>query len=194
MVFFYCVIRLSPLLLATALTGCTMTVHLPEPPKDPVTVVLVDYGRHSSLVIPRPGGGCVEYGFGEWNWYALEKDRWYHSFAAMLWPTQGTLGRHYFGHKPESPKASWLSWSEANFQIPVERSRAQALLDRLNARFDQHADSRLYNPLYQLDFVHDDNSYCITYSCNHAIASWLEELGCRVTGYRLFADFTIAGK
>ena len=189
MVFLGLVIRRTFSIILIAFTGCAMTVRPPEAPDDAVHVVLVDYGRHSSLILPRRGGGSVEYAYGEWNWYALMKDRWHHAFATMLWPTQGTLGRRYFEDVPESPKVSDRPYSEEHFLIAVERARARALLDRLNDRFDRHIESRLYNRLYRLEFVHDDESYCGFDNCNHAVAGWLEDLGCEVKGCRFFSDF-----
>jgi len=32
---------------------------------------------------PAPAPGWVEYGFGEWEWYALGNDAWYRVFPAM---------------------------------------------------------------------------------------------------------------
>ena len=191
MVFCERVMRPTIFVLMISVSGCAMTVRPPESPNDPVTVVLVDYGRHSSLILPRPGGGSVEYAFGEWNWYALEKDSWFHAFPAMFWPTQGTLGRQRFDYPPDSRENTRLSWSEHYYRIEVDRSRASALVDRLNKRFDSHLETKLYNPLYRLEFVFDDDNYCVSYTCNHAIAAWLEELGCKISGGRLFADFTV---
>ena len=177
--------------LALLLAGCTMTIRPPASPVDPVTVLVVDHGRHSSLVLPRADGGSVEYAYGEWEWFARARDPWYRVFPAMFWPSQGTLGRRFFDASPEQPMLASLIPSEARFLIAVERGKAAALLKRLNDRYDARSESELYNPLYGLAFVKDDRDYCCLNNCNHVLGRWLVEIGCEVSGSSCSAGFRV---
>ena len=90
--------NLGLLLLAGAIlifanAGCVSTIEPPSNPRQPVTVFLQSEARHKGLLLPKAEGRFVEYGFGDYDWYALEKDRWYYVFDTVLWPTKGTLGR-----------------------------------------------------------------------------------------------------
>ena len=58
---------LLSILAAFTVSGCAMTFRPPVYPENPVTVVVLDHGRHSSLVLPRGDGGSVEYAYGEWE-------------------------------------------------------------------------------------------------------------------------------
>ena len=75
------------------LAACTTTVTPPPAPRFPVTVYVADYGRHASLLVPRPGGELVEFAYGEWKWFALGQKSMWRSPAALFWPTAATLGR-----------------------------------------------------------------------------------------------------
>src|SRR5262245_57988661 len=87
---------------AAGLLGLSLWSLLPgsvRPPRavsDPVTVRLFSAGRHSGLLLPVGDGRVVEYGYGDWSWYALGKDDWWRAPATVLWPCPGTLGRRYW--------------------------------------------------------------------------------------------------
>src|SRR5688572_12511152 len=85
-------VRLAPIAMLLAL-GCATTVRPPADPKDPVVVVLIDYGHHSGVILPEPEGAWVEYAFGEWDYFALNKTDLFTGMIALGCPNQGTLGR-----------------------------------------------------------------------------------------------------
>lgn len=182
--------------------GCTTTIVPPIGPLvDPVTVFLVDYGRHSSLVLPEQapvGGpsaqgpaGAIEYAYGEWWWYARNKDQWYDLPRTMLLPSQGTLGRRRLNLRPTIEALSVAIGCEAVYRIRVEADDAYKLRDRLAERFNDHIDTKHYNPRYDLSFVHHDESYSLLHNCNQVALGWLTDLGCRVRGLGIWADFRI---
>ena len=66
--------------------GCVATVTPPSRPEEPVTVHLVRAARHAALLLPCDGGRIVEYGFGEWGWYAENEEQWYDTMVRVTGP------------------------------------------------------------------------------------------------------------
>lgn len=179
--------RLSLLLGLACTAGCATTIRPPADPKDPVVVVLVDYGKHSSLILPEPGGGSVEYAFGEWDYFALNEDDLCTGMAALCCYNQGTLGRRTLAVPPLQASPG----GEELHGLTVARAAADALRLKLGRRYDARPESKVFNPLNGLTFVKDDESYICWNNCNHVVLRWLEELGCKVRGWGCFADFRI---
>jgi hypothetical protein len=182
-------LAVPPALLAT----CATHVRPPAAPSDPVSVYIVDYGRHASLLVPAADGdGLVEWAYGEWRWYALDDSAWYRVFPVLLWPTRGTLGRHHLAGTP-SDRATLADRlpSEAVHEIVVDGRRANELDVRLQTAWAAALDTRTYQGLHGLDFVHDDASYHLFHTSNHAVAGWLTELGCQVTGPSILSDWEL---
>lgn len=181
---------LLPALIA-ALTGCVTVIRPPANPPDPVVAALVDYGYHSSLVLPSADGESTEYAYGEWEWFALNHDDSYRVFPALCWPTRGTMGRRRLPVPTQPEALRPLVACEEMFALRVSRARAQALLDTLEARYQRHAPTEVYNPLSGLHFVQDDEDYSCCNNCNHVLVRWLEALGCEVRGTACFSSFKV---
>jgi hypothetical protein len=174
------------------LLGCATVVEPPKQPTTPLAVFLVDYGRHASLLLPdSASGGLVEYAYGDWAWFALDESAWYDVFATLFWPTRGALGRRTLDVAPEVGALRRAIPCEALLPVFVEAEDARALLARLDADYQRHADSAHHQPLYRLDFVHAEASFHVFHGCSHQVASWLRELGCRVRGASLWATFEV---
>lgn len=165
--------------LAVAWTGCVSTVTPLPSPAEPVTVYLRHEARHRGLILPRAAGGHVEYGYGDWDWYALQRNRWYHAFDTLLWPTPGTLGRRIL---PVGTLAELQATYPASVlhPLPVERGAAARLEEELEWQFASGGVA-LYNPAYGLHFVPHPDRFWLFHNCNDALASWLQALGCRVS-------------
>ena len=166
-------------LLCASLAGCTSTVTPPTLVTDPVPVFVLREAMHTGIVLPplNDGGEFVEFGFGDWSWFALGNDEWYHVFATVLWPTQGALGRRTFGaHTPEQLVAT-VTWAELS-RIEVDREKAAALHQRLQ----QQHDSRTAEAVRQARwvFVPADSDYWFVVTCADVAADWCRELGCTV--------------
>jgi uncharacterized protein DUF2459 len=166
--------------LALVAAACVSHVEPPRAPSDPVVVYLRREARHSALILPDPAGGHVEYGYGDWNWYALEKDRWYHVFGTLFWPTRGTLGRCRLEARSAEELESAYPYSRMS-AINVERERASELARRLDEEFRAGEATRIHSATYQLDFVQHASSFCLFHNCHDALADWLQSLGCRVS-------------
>ena len=111
--------------LICAAPGCASSVRSPLSPEDPVEAFLLVDAMHRGLWMPREQGGYVEYGYGEWSWYAEGDDSWYDVFSTIFWPTRGTLGRRI---------------SPASDEQELRRRHAGQALERLVvARADMHS-------------------------------------------------------
>lgn len=164
------------------LAACATTVTSPSAVRDPVTVYMVDYGRHSALFLPRADGTFVEYAYGEWEWFARNNTGVLRAFPAMLWPTKGTLGRDLQISKPHGHR------------LRVEKVAWAKLLAELDTAFESERDTRIYNDLLNMEFVHYDRDFYACNTCNGVMVTWLRTLGCEVSGPGLFSSWEFAPK
>lgn len=167
-------------LLGTAF-GCTSTITPPPAPTDPTTVFLLREAMHTGIVLPGDPGsdGYVEFGFGDWNWYALGNDAWYQVFPTVLWPTQGALGRRAFGTHAAAGLPAAAYWAEVQ-PLVVSSARAAALRQRLQNLFDAGAAQEVRRDDLRFRFVPFASSYWFPQNCADVAAAWFEELGCDV--------------
>ena len=174
------------------LPGCRTTVVPPPMPADPVAVFIVDYGRHSSLLLRDAGEPpVVEYVYGDWAWFALDRTSWYDVFPTVLWPTQGAIGMRRLHDVPTVESLEATLSCEQILEITVSEQASRDLALALRAEYVAHIDSQHYQPLYDLTFVHSDDDYWLLNNCNHHVAAWLRELGCTVKGGALTADWLV---
>lgn len=179
-------------LLVSWCVGCTSVVRPPEGPlQDPITVFVTFDDRHRGLLLPRQTAAWVEYGYGEYAWYAENRDAWYRVFPTVLWPTRGTLSRREVqaGSAAELSDALW--WMELH-PLRVERADAARVLAELDREFERHRDAMIQNHVYRKEFVPADRSYWCFFNCHDAIAGWLVELGCAVSWVPIRVDLVMA--
>ncbi|UCD76818.1 MAG: DUF2459 domain-containing protein [Phycisphaerales bacterium] len=180
------------MIVALCSTGCSTTIIPPADPSQPASVFIIDYGRHTSLMLPQTDDqSLIEYAYGEWDWFALDRSRWYHLFPTLLWPTRGTLGRWEWDMEPDVETLRHRIWCQNVLEVTVDSASIADLLVRLDERYRRHPDTLHYQPLYQLNFVHDDQRYWAFHNCNHVLAQWLRDLDCKVHGFAMFADFRV---
>ena len=193
--------------------GCGMRITPPVNPSDPVRVYVVDHGMHSSLLLPKEGGRLVEYAYGEWSYFAHDRTEWYDAMRAVLVPSRGTLGRRVIGGEPRDTASRgdvggaerdadefsferefWTRWMRGAevHPITVDRAKVAALRDRLARRYARHPGSRHYDPGTGLHFVKDPEPYWWPHHCNTETKQWLADLGCRVGGLGVTAEFEFA--
>ena len=180
------------LLLLTSSTGCSGTVHPPVNPSDPVTIYVADYGRHSSIVLPAKDGGYVEWGFGDWNWFALGDTKWNVALAAMIWSPQSCFGRRAVPAPENDDALAKTLEADRVIHLQVPSERADKLMDNLNRRFDKHADTKMYSDYSKMDQVKDSEHYWAMNNCNHLTMRWLRKLDCQVDGFGIMSHFTLA--
>lgn len=169
-------------------SGCALVV-IPQAPHDHTTAYLLDSGRTSSLIIPNESGGLTRYTYGDWDWYALRETEWWRAIPALLWPTQGALGRMPLEGPEDLAKLS--QEAENMYAIPVDRQRALALSRRLDGEFDAQIATLVQTPSVGLDFVHHGHWYWAAHNSNHATAGWLHDLGVKTRGYPAWSSWQI---
>ncbi|MHC4349193.1 MAG: DUF2459 domain-containing protein [Planctomycetota bacterium] len=174
------------------LTGCTASIITPHDLPDPVSVFVLDYGRHSSLALPTTDeAALVEYAYGDWNWFALDKSEWHDALPTLFWPTRGALGRRSVDVEPTPASVLQFVRCEEVLEIRVSGRCVSGLATELNSQFDSSIDTAHYQPLYDLTFVHSDRSFHLFHNCNHAVADWLRKVDCQVRGPTFRADFVV---
>lgn len=172
--------------------GCANIVVPPTQPQEPVTVYLLDHGRHPTLVLPTREGHYIRYAYGDWNWYALNHTSTGTGLAALFWPTPGTLGRKELADWNAVEQTATHRDPVQNFyKLQVDQRAVDRLLEELDSKFQRKIETEHYNPICDLDFIRTDDTYTWLHNCDHVMAHWLEELGCRVYGTHILSVWVI---
>jgi len=172
-------------LLALSSAACSSVVRAPEGVRDPVAVFVLEEALHTGLVLPPAPGASgspecyVEFGFGDWGFYALEDTGWWGSLAAVLWPTDAALARRRFDASTPDALRARAPWATLT-PVVVERAAAADLRARLQERFDAARRQVVVDRRFGFKFVPTEASYWLPQNCADVVAGWLEELGCEV--------------
>jgi hypothetical protein len=159
-------------------SSCASTVRPPADPVEPVTVHLLSTGRHAGVLLPNGDGRTVEYGYGDWSWYALGKTDWWRAPGTVLWPSQGTLGRRYV--RDADLAAMHGSYGGGTLSdLRVSRASADELRAHLDAEFAGGGTPHR-NPDYDMDFVKHPDRFWMFHDCHDEVAEWLSALDCEV--------------
>ena len=146
------------------------------PPVDPVRVYVLDYGRHTSLVLPASDGRLVEWFWGDWNWYALNNRGLADGVTALFGSPAATLGQLDLGRPESADVIRGLAGASSITAIDVEHARVEALVAELSGRFERNRESEVL----QSDgrrFVREGGAgYSLSNNSNHAVAGWLRQL------------------
>lgn len=181
------------LALLPVLGGCATTVTPPADPAAPRPAFLIDHGRHSTLVLTNNAGDPVRYAFGKVDWYTGTDIGLFRGLAALLIPDSGTLGRRVLPGPPtaDNIRAVVGVSVEALHCIAVAGDRTDRLMRALNLVFDRNQASMRYSAGWNLEFVENPEDYWFGENANEAVASWLQELDCEVSGSTTFANWKI---
>ena len=164
-------------------SSCTSLVTPPAVVDDPAVVYVIEEALHTGLVLPPTIAAAaerfVEFGFGDWGFYALSDDGCSGASAAVLWPTPGALGRRAFEAADGDELLRQVSWARLT-PIVVDRSRVVALRRQLEHAFAVGGEQAVSSRDTGLQFVPSATSYWWPNTCADAAAAWLEQLGCDV--------------
>lgn len=170
------------------LAACTATISCPDTPDDPRSVYLLKHGRHPTIVIADRNGTLTRYGFGDWRYYAQAETGFSPGARALLWPTPGALGRQSYPAVAAPTAANVRRAVKAGtselHHFEVSGQAADALRSELDALFNQGARERLLlNEPYDFGFVPHPRGYWLGHNSNGMVASWMDFLGCKVSGF-----------
>ena len=188
------VVTLLATVLVLGLSVITPSVLLPHRSvDDPRTVLLIDHGTHSSLVIETSAGEMVRYAYGDMRYYA-ERDTSLASGAAALFvPTQATLGRAEL----QGPALSSALLSQLNVgierihELKVQGESADRLMEDLDRVFWAGADQHKNVGAYGLVFAPHPDPYFWGNNSSTMVADWLRALGVTVLGWGLLASWYV---
>ncbi|MBW4686739.1 MAG: DUF2459 domain-containing protein [Komarekiella atlantica HA4396-MV6] len=163
------------------------------PPADPVEAIAIyvtDHGWHSRLVLPSGNGELIQYAYGDWNYFALNQQDLKNGLAALLLPTQGTLGRRKFSNIAELQQIIQQQ-DYTLLSLEVAQTKVTQLLKLLDERFNRNIATSIENPKTGLTLVKDDQKYTLLENSNHEIVEWLQDLDCQVDGFVMWANFRV---
>ncbi len=180
------------LMLATlGLAGCQHSLTPPATVSDPVRVFVIDYGRHASLALPKENSGLVEWSWGDWNWFALERTGLVEGLQALFASRGSTLSRRELTPAQDAEELAARVGAEEVLALDVERYRARALQRHLDVRWLRRRNEAVAHSSGRI-FVPDDSSYGLANNSVHELARWLEALGAEVSGTGVTADFKLS--
>ena len=175
--------------MAGFLTGCSWSVRPPLVNRDATTVYLADYGRHSSLMLPVYDCTFIEYAFGDWNWFALNRTGLLDGVRALTCSAGSTLGRRYVTQQEDLERMKRAIGAERLERLTVPSGRVTALKQKLDRAFVEHQRTQTFNPRIGLVFVKVGWPYSLLNTCNREVETWLKELGCDVRGFAVWSNF-----
>jgi hypothetical protein len=117
------------------LSGCAWQVIPPAKVAEPVAVFLSEYGRHTRLALPDDSTVFFEYGFGEWNFYGLEKQGVLSALRAISGLGEGALSRRQLPYTLNEAVFLHAAGGSGTARLWVERSLANRLREELEARW-----------------------------------------------------------
>ncbi len=171
---------------AVLTVSCANRITPPSHPAQPVRVILLDHGRHPSLMLPRVGDEWARYSYGEWRWYAEGRASVWRVFPTMLWPTQGTLGRQVLTID-EMVRVDFIRVHT----LTVSSERVDQLMQELDTVFEAGREQARYNPVFRAEFVPHPRLYSLFNQSNKVMAEWLRDLDCEVRGPLLYSTWRI---
>lgn len=137
----------------------------------------------------------IRYSYGDWQWYALGQTGFAEGASAILGSMQAGVGQRQLAG-PFSPSAVFREVREpiedALF-IEVEADSVRALMARLDGIFSENVATRIYNPDYDLEFVHHPEPYGLFHNSNRMVANWLVLLGCEIEGRPILSAWKLGG-
>lgn len=180
----------AAVLLVLLAAGCSARLVPPQqPPPEPRQVVLLEHGRHSSLVLFDAEQVPWRFAYGDRRWY-LENERGAGpAVGALLRDSQAVLGRRALDSPdPTVWQAQVGSVITASIPFDVDARRVDALLAMLQEMFES-APEVVTAPHLGLDVVAHPQPYRLGHNSNHVVAQWLRELGVQVQGNPAFGGW-----
>ena len=180
------------LLLPVSLSSCAWQVIPPAEVREPVPIFLSEYGRHTRLALPHNSRAFFEYGFGEWNFYGLEKQGVFSALRAISVLGEGAFSRRELPFVLNERDFLHAAAGDRSARLWVERSLADSLSQELEARWRANAGTVMIRRFDQVPVSRDPAPYYLFGNSNHAVEQWLRRLGCGVRGSPVTSNFQVA--
>lgn len=183
--------------LAFFVSGCAWTIRPPEIPEgqESEIVFLTDYGRHARLGLPGDDERIWEWGFGDWEYYALGERGFWPSFRALSFFGRSTLARRPLPATDDPDRFNVLAGGVRTVAFEIDRAKVADLLADLRAEWKRGTEEREPHRGHgDLSFVPAVERYHLFRNSNAKVATWLEALGCEVSGAPLLSNFRIRHK
>ena len=162
----------------------------PIKPIEPITVYVTVHGLHSRLILPNSKNQLIEYAYGDWEYFALNEQQLTNGLAALLLPTQGTIGRREYSNINQLHQVVKQN-NDNLFSFEVAQAKVVELGKLLNDRFERTRNTQIKNAISGLTLVKYEQDYTVLHNSNHELVSWLENLGCQVKGFVMWANFSV---
>src|SRR5436189_530501 len=107
--------------------GCATRVVPPANPVNPVAVYITDYGRHSSILLPMGDGHLVEYSYGDWEFYALNRYKWYIGATKLVLSDGSGLGRRILPNPGDDAALQKMISSKRLLRVEIEQGKVMDL-------------------------------------------------------------------
>ena len=183
--------KIPSFFLALFLPGCAWTVRAPSNVADPVPVWITEYGRHCRVALPSGPSTFTEFGFGEWNFYALEDRGIFSTLRAGTGFGSGAFSRRPLTAASDGTLGPRQTGGTRSERIQVERTQADSLRRELDARWQRNQGAVRIRQRDSVPVSRDTAPYNLFDNSNHATARWLRRLGCEVHGFPLTANFRV---
>jgi len=189
-------------LVSVIATGCTWQVIPPAQVEQPAHIYVSEYGRHTRLALPREPSGApetaqmIEYGFGDWNYYALEERGARSAWRALFRSGASALSRREVRYQPDPELFRRANAASYAVRLTVGQSQVDALRNRLEREWNElgpkHRTVRRSDDGVYLR--RSDRRYHLFQNSNHQTAEWLRELGCEVKGVAILSRFEVVSR
>jgi hypothetical protein len=127
----------------------------------------------------------VEFTYGDWALFALNKRDWLTSLSHMLFPTLGALGRKSVHWVPGEEICPLFVDCVKAAPFEADACQVEFLFNELTQAFEDQEANKVFHQEDAVWFVPYSVQYGVWNNCNHELAKWLVRLGGRVSG-RIF--------
>lgn len=162
-------------------TGFKLPILPTNAPSEMVYLFQYSTWGHHSLGFYR-NGQLIEFTYGDWALFALNKRDFATAFIHMAFPTLGALGRKSVSWSPSEAAIPKFTDCINLVPFPAEAALVDNLYSRLNSEFESSIADQVYHDDDDLYFVPYHIPYSLLNNCNHELAKWLVELQGEVSG------------